>query len=650
MTTRQLYYLVTISDLGSLSSAAQVLGISQPALSKFLTEYEASLGFLIFLRYHRQLTPTSVGRYVVECAQKILDEQTRMVQMLRAVTDSNHARIRLATAPNRGAIIYSRIYNQFSHRYPDISLTLTELYASDQPGAILHGQIDLAIGSGKDSNKVTDLPIAYEELLVSLPVSHPLATAEQIRLADLRDTPFVLQGPRHSIRILAEELFHEAGFHPVITFESNDVILVDSMLHQAVGAGLVSQAHVFPCEELVYRSLDPPIQQTLHIRYPLGHVLTEPERYLAGLLIRERLSDPRYRAIPSANAKELLRIVDQDKTPAADANSQSQAAIRAHAAHYTAPEINLNTQLIKYIISIVDEKSLTKAAEKHFLTQPALSRHLHNLENMLCAQLFTRVHNRLQPTNAGKVFVNFARNILQIEAEMSAHIHAYQTGHGGGIYLHCDPDLTDIVQEYVTDSFRRLHPDVNLYIIESGRAQAQESLLNASADFGLYFSCEEEHPILDSRILDEDELVYCFADNPPADKVTDGPGSAHVPIPASAALQPRRIMLAPDNSALRLEQDRLLGEWPKLPGAVVCQARPDILRTLSLCGAADTILPVRSLGPKARSRCLPFEKAQNYYLLLVHHPGRSLPALVNDLVRLLNDTFETYFTNSIYKQ
>ena len=115
MTTRQLYYLVTISDLGSLSSAAQVLGISQPALSKFLTEYEASLGFLIFLRYHRQLTPTSVGRYVIDCAQKILDEQTRMLQMLRAVTDSNHARIRLATAPNRGAIIYSRIYNQFSH-------------------------------------------------------------------------------------------------------------------------------------------------------------------------------------------------------------------------------------------------------------------------------------------------------------------------------------------------------------------------------------------------------------------------------------------------------------------------------------------------------------------------------------------------------
>ena len=55
MTTKQLYYLVTIADMASLSNAAQVLGISQPALSKFLTEYENSLGFLLFLRYRRQL-------------------------------------------------------------------------------------------------------------------------------------------------------------------------------------------------------------------------------------------------------------------------------------------------------------------------------------------------------------------------------------------------------------------------------------------------------------------------------------------------------------------------------------------------------------------------------------------------------------------
>ncbi len=636
MTTRQLYYLVTISDLGSLSKAAQVLGISQPALSKFLTDYENSLGFLIFLRYHRQLTPTSVGRYVIECAQRILDEQTRLLQTLRAVTNTNRTQIRLATAPNRAAIIYSRIYNQFSRRYPDISLSLTELYARDQPGAIQHGQIDIAIGSGKTSDKVTDIPIACEELLVSLPVSHPMSWAKKIRLSDLKDTPFVLQGPRHSIRILAEELFSEAGFNPVVAFESNDVLLVDSMLHQAVGAGLVSQAHVFPCEELVYRPLEPAIHQTLHIRYPLGHTLTAPERYLAGLLIRERLSDPRYQPILSPEVEDLLKTIDDDKIATAGASSPSVTPAHTHKAHYTAPEISLNTQLLPYIIAIVDEKSLTLAAEKYYLTQPALSRHLRNVESMLCTELFTRVHNRLRPTNAGTIFVNFARNIMQIEAEMTERIHAYRLGHGGSIHLHCDPGLSDLVRSRIQEEFCRLHPDVTLSIAECDRESAQEALLNASADYGLYFSCEEEHPILDSRILAESELVYCFgADVPDDDRpVTKG----------DPRLESRQIMLAAEGTALRAEQSQILdGLFDALP-ATVCEAHLDILQILVRAGAADTILPVDFLPPQAIARSRPLEQKKYLYLLLVHHPGRNLPPPVKDLSRLLNDTFETYFT------
>ena len=89
--------------------------------------------------------------------------------------------------------------------------------------------MDLALGAGATSSEVTDIPIAHEELLVSLPASHPLAKQETIHLADLRDTPFVLQGPRHSIRLIAEQLFQQAGFQPVVAFESNDVILLDSI-------------------------------------------------------------------------------------------------------------------------------------------------------------------------------------------------------------------------------------------------------------------------------------------------------------------------------------------------------------------------------------------------------------------------------------
>lgn len=649
MTTRQLYYLVTISESSSLSEAAGKLGISQPALSKFLREYEDFIGFHLFLRSRRQMSLTSVGRYVLECAQRILDEQARLLQTLRAAVSLS--RIRLATAPNRGAIIYSRIYNQFSRRYPDIALTLTELYASEQPGAILHGQVDLAIGSGKVSDKVTDIPFAREELLVSLPVSHPLSRKPKIRLSDLSDTPFVLQGPKHSIRFLAQELFREAGFEPVIAFESNDVLLVDSMLHQAVGAGLVSQAHVFPCEELVYRPLDPPVYQTLHIRYPLGHTLTGPERCLAGLLIRQRLSDTRYTAIPSPQAEELMAEAAEldGKQPALPAPFSAPTA----RASQSAPEINLNTQLLQYITAIAEEHSLTRAAERYYLSQPALSRCLRGAEDMVGTRLFTRVHNRLSPTNAGKIFVNFARNMLQIESEMEAHIQDYRKGRGGSLYIQCDPILTARLKGGLAAAFNRLHPDVALCIEENSRDGIENSLLNASADLGLYFSCQAEHPVLDCRPIAESRLAYCFGLPLPKGGL---PGTV---FPASLA--PRPVMLAPAETALRQEQERLLQTLftpPPTPSQavpsssssdrafypVVCEGRLDILRLLAQNGAADVILPTHSLPPDAAGRSCPLSPAQPFFLLLARHPGRRLPSPARDLTRLLCQELEDFFT------
>ena len=385
------------------------------ALSKFLAECGQIFGTTLFQRRNRRLEPTEEGRYVVECAQKILDQQNRMLLTMKNVTGSNRKRIRLATAPNRGAMIYSKIYKPFSRHYPDVSLELVELYATEQPGAIARGAVDLALGAGPFRTDTEDIPVAYEELLISLPAANPLAEKESIRLEELRDTPFVLQGTKHSIRILADQLFREAGFQPVVAFESNDVLLVDSMMHQAIGVGFVSKAHVFPCEELVYRPLDPPVRQTLHLRYPLEHELTEPEYYLAGLLAEERLADLRYQ---SSGNPFVVQLLENVRTPLAFTGDKKLLHKAVGTSLQRIQEVNLDTKVLEYLIAIVEEQSLSGAADRFLLAQPALSRHLRNVENMVGMSLFLRDHNRLRPTGAGAIFVNNARNIVRIEKEM----------------------------------------------------------------------------------------------------------------------------------------------------------------------------------------------------------------------------------------
>ena len=627
MNTKQYYYLSTIAEYGNLSYAAQALNLSPSALSKFLTECERTFGFALFLRYGRRLYPTAVGRYVVECAQKILDEQNRMLLTMKDVTGGNQNRIRLATAPNRGATIYSKVYNPFSRRYPDIALSLTELYATEQPGAIARGTIDLALGAGGFTDDTTDIPIAYEELLISLPAAHPLAGQERIRLEELRETPFVLQGPRHSIRILAEQLFHQAGFHPVVAFESDDVLLVDSMMHQAVGVGFVSKAHVFPCEELVYRPLDPPVRQTLHLRYPLGHTLTEPEYYLAGLLAEERLADPRYQP---ADDPFVTRLLETVRTPIAAAKSKSTLHGAVGTALQTVQEVNLDTTVMEYLIAIVEEQSLSKAAQRYFLAQPALSRHLRSVEAMVGMPLFSREHNKLRPTSAGTIFVNNARNILRIENEMFAHTSAYHAGRGGHLYLSYDPLFAEILHKKVEPAFHRLHPELTLVFAEQNQEQTLEALSSSSADLGIFLSTELTHPLLKCEVLTLTELVYCFAANHLPPRWTAGD-----PLPPD--FTPRPQLFAEQGSTLRSEQNKLCAAcFPAAPAAA-CEADLSLLPQLANLGIADCIMPLNMLERTQHLRCAAFEPPKPLYLLLASHVGRTLPTVTKELVLLIQN-------------
>lgn len=627
MNTRQYYYISTIANYGNLSHAAQALHISPSALSKFLTECERIFGLTLFLRYNRRLYPTAAGHYVIDCAQKILDEKNRMLLTMKEVSGGAQERIRLATAPNRGAIIYSKIYNQFSRRFPGISLSLTELYAAEQPGAIARGFIDLALGAGANSTEVTDIPIAHEELLVSLPVSHPLAGQERIRLKDLRDTPFVLQGRQHSIHLLADQLFLEAGFDPVVAFESSDVILLDSMMHQAVGAGLVSKAHVFPCPELSYRPLEPPVYQTLHLRYPLGHTLTEPERYLAGLLASERLADPRYQATDDPLVQSLLQNA---ASPAAEDTGPAQE--KAASGTQDMQEVNLDSKVMEYLISIVEEQSLSKAADKHFLAQSALSRHLHSVEAMVATPLFSREHNRLRPTSAGAVFVNSARNILRIEKEMFDHTRSYQKGHSGSLYISCDHLFAQVLREQTVPQFRALHPDIELVITEENQEGTLEALINASADIGVFLSISREHPLLHCDIISMTEMVYCFAsDACPLDWT---PGS-----PLPERFFPRPQLMAPSGSTLYAEQTILLDRLAGAGGFTTpraCEAQTSVLRKLANLGVADSVLPLNLIERRNHDHCAAFEPPCPLYLLLSYHMGRTLPSVTQELVPLIH--------------
>lgn len=83
----------------------------------------------------------------------------------------------------------------------------------------------------------------------------------------------------------------------------------------------------------------------------------------------------------------------------------------------------MDLRQLEYIIAIAEEGNITRAAERVFISQPALSQVLKKLENSLGSPLFVRDGKSVKPTTAGKIYLNGARAILNIAKAMERNLN-----------------------------------------------------------------------------------------------------------------------------------------------------------------------------------------------------------------------------------
>lgn len=316
MNTRQCTYLLAIEECGYLSHAAQRLGLTQAALSKFLTEQERLAGVALFTRRKKRLYPTPAGREYLDAARQILEVKHRTLQTILRLGRPPAVTIRVASTPYRGAELFSRVYVRFSSAFPSVDLKLEDTFSARQEERIHLGEVDFAFGANCHARfaDVHNLAVSREEIVLAVPVFHPLARyagPDPSRLVSMpirafQDTPFVLPGPKNNIRLVTDRMFAQAGFSPLIAFETDNSMAVESLLHQGAGAGFLTRRYARPSENLVYFRPDPPAYEISYLRYAAGRKLSQAERCLCGLLLEERQKALGHTLIPSQEAADFL--------------------------------------------------------------------------------------------------------------------------------------------------------------------------------------------------------------------------------------------------------------------------------------------------------------------------------------------------------
>ncbi|MGA4847259.1 LysR family transcriptional regulator [Streptomyces sp. G5(2025)] len=181
---RHLRALAAIGDEGTLTDAARVLHLTQPALSRTLAQLEQRLGVRLVERTTRSLRLTAPGRRLWENAHRILRE---VDDALTDVTEAGTPRpLRLAFAWAALGSHTVPLLRAWREQHPESPVHIRR---ADDPAALLRrGAADLAflrLSPEPDDPHVTHQPLIRERRLAVVPVSHPLAGRTDVTLAEL---------------------------------------------------------------------------------------------------------------------------------------------------------------------------------------------------------------------------------------------------------------------------------------------------------------------------------------------------------------------------------------------------------------------------------------------------------------------------------
>ncbi|MBL4745164.1 MAG: LysR family transcriptional regulator [Flavobacteriaceae bacterium] len=150
--------------------------------------------------------------------------------------------------------------------------------------------------------------------------------------------------------------------------------------------------------------------------------------------------------------------------------------------------------------------SFTKAAERLFISQPAVSKAIRNLEESYKSTFFLRKRNSIELTDEGNVFLTYVHRILSVHAEIDDYFLSSRNSQPRDIKFGVSTTVASYVIPKVIANFRTQFPQTN-FDIKSGNSETIETLiLNQTLDFGITEG-KDTHPQLQFNKFVKDEIV-----------------------------------------------------------------------------------------------------------------------------------------------
>ncbi|WP_374622282.1 LysR substrate-binding domain-containing protein [Devosia sp.] len=240
MDVRQIETYQAVMTYGTASKAAEVLGMSQPAVSKAIMTLERSIGFKLFDREKGRMIPSAEGQLFFREVQTSLAGLAKLRSAAARIRDYGSGDIRVACLSAFSTNLVPRAIARFHKRHPNIAVSLHVAASSSIRDMVAANQLDIAVTADEvDTTGVEAVPFAEIQAALAIAPGHRLAKKAEIVPADLDKVELVALAPEDTTRHESEAMFAQFGVQPKIIVETAYASTVCALVLAGLDCGIV---------------------------------------------------------------------------------------------------------------------------------------------------------------------------------------------------------------------------------------------------------------------------------------------------------------------------------------------------------------------------------------------------------------------------
>jgi len=179
----------------------------------------------------------------------------------------------------------------------------------------------------------------------------------------------------------------------------------------------------------------------------------------------------------------------------------------------------MNLKQFKYVVVLANEGSFGKAADALNISQPSLSQYVKNIEKQLGTQLFDRTGGIVRLTEAGHIYIDVGKRMLDLEHYMYGQINDLAEHKSGSVIVGTSPYRSACMMPVLAKRFKELYPGMHLVVEEMTTSQLIEASERGQFDFCITMLPIDEKIFTYEKICEEELLIAAPADFPVLDAV-----------------------------------------------------------------------------------------------------------------------------------